>query len=306
MPGKFDQYKPQIEKFNSTYGVNFSFEAYESESAKTNAFARLFGARPNSNPENIAYQGLFVNLYREAIENHIDGKSDKTIDPVAFLEDYETLINEYRLYAAANGKKAPGRNGGWESPGVVVEAMSNSISNIKSDKAEYVKDKYLARKLRLRDMRADIDRMKKNPPVSAEDLSRAMVYMRALNRTVNNRTSGWRALHWIRNRAEKRDLQALQDFVTSYNKTDIYAKAGALADEDLVSEAREKLDAMKPQAKQVANEMTKEETKETVQTNIAEETKETVKETVKATETEVVKESAQTTVNEPVQKPISH
>ena len=181
--------------------------------------------------------------------------------------------------------------------------MSNSISNIKSDKAEYVKDKYLARKLRLRDMRADIDRMKKNPPVSAEDLSRAMVYMRALNRTVNNRTSGWRALHWIRNRAEKRDLQALQDFVTSYNKTDIYAKAGALADEDLVSEAREKLDAMKPQAKQVANEMTKEETKETVQTNIAEETKETVKETVKATETEVGKESAQTTVNEPVQKP---
>lgn len=303
MAGKFDQYKPQIEKFNSTYGVNFSFEAYESESAKTNAFARLFGARPNSNPENIAYQGLFVNLYREAIENHIDGKSDKTIDPVAFLEDYETLINEYRLYAAANGKKAPGRNGGWESPGVVAEAMSNSISNIKSDKAEYVKDKYLARKLRLRDMRADIDRMKKNPPVSAEDLSRAMVYMRALNRTVNNRTSGWRALHWIRNRAEKRDLQALQDFVTSYNKTDIYAKAGALADEDLVSEAREKLDAMKPQAKQVANEMTKEETKETVQTNIAEETKETVKETVKETETEVVKESAQTTVNEPVQKP---
>ena len=39
MAGKFDQYKPQIEKFNSTYGVDFSFEAYESESAKTNAFA---------------------------------------------------------------------------------------------------------------------------------------------------------------------------------------------------------------------------------------------------------------------------
>ena len=64
-------------------------------------------------------------------------------------------------------------------------------------------------------MRADIDEIKKANPPTAEALSRAIAYYKALEETRAVRTGRWKAnpLNWIRNRAEKRDLKAFKTYI---------------------------------------------------------------------------------------------
>ena len=243
MAGVFDKYRDKVEKFNKDHGVNFSFEKYETAALRMNNLQSFFVVDTKVKPENNVYRGALLNLYREAIENQIHKKSDKAVDPVALFDDFDKLMDSYREYCKKNKRKAPDKKGGWKNNAELAEAMQNKIRDIKADKANYVKDEYLAGRFPLRNMRADVEKMRKNSNLSAEELSRAIVYLRALDRIVNERTTWWKITHWIRNRAEKRDLQAVENFVLSQRQCGFYAEAGAIADENVVGEAMEKLDA---------------------------------------------------------------
>ena len=261
MAGAFDKYRNKVEQFNKDHGVNFSFEKYETAALRMSNLQSFFAVDTKTGPENNAYRGVFLNLYKEAIENQIHKKTDKSVDPVALYNDFDKLVDGYREYCKKNNRKAPDKFGGWKNNTEIAEAMQNKIRDIKSDKADYVVDEYLAGRFPLRNMRADVDKMKNNDNLTPEELSRAMVYMRALQKVVNERTTWWRITHWFRSRAEVRDLQAMEKFVISQRKCDFYAEAGAIADENVIGEAKEKLDAMKTSQKVEANEAVKESVK---------------------------------------------
>ena len=252
MAGKFDKYQDALNQFNTRYGVNFNFEKYETAALRMSNLQSFFAVDGRITPENNTYRGAFLNLYRETVENQINKKSDVVVDPAALLTDFDKLMDCYREYSKKNNRKAPSKNGGWKNSAEVAEAMQNRIQDINSDKASFIKDEYLAGRFPLRTMRADLERMRKSDQLSAEALSRAIVYLRALDKVVNERTTWWRVTHWIRNRAEKRDLQAVENFVMSQRKCGFYAQAGEMADENVVGEATEKLDAMKA-ARRVAS-----------------------------------------------------
>ena len=254
MAGTFDKYRGLVEQFNKNHGVNFSFEKYETATLRMNNLQSFFAVDGKTAPENNAYRGEFLNLYKEAIENQIHKKSDKKVDPEALLKDFDKLIDNYREYCKKNNRQAPAKNGGWKTGAEAAEAMQNKIRDIKPNKADYVVDEYLAGRFPLRNMRADVNKMRNNSNLSAEELSRAIVYLRALDRIVQGRTTWWKITHWFRNRAEKRDLQLVQDFVMSKRACGFYEEAGAMADENVVGEATEKLDALKTSQKIVSNE----------------------------------------------------
>lgn len=238
MAGAFGKYQAEVEKFKNDYGVNFTFERYEKE---------VKGRKSDPRPENAAYKGVFLSLYREAIDNRITKRSDKMLDPLTFFHDFEMLMNNYRDHCKGTGRNAPDPNGGWKDFNEVADAMQDEISDIKPVKAEYVQDLYRERKLRLRDMRKDLNEMKNSKPLSAEALSRVFAYRRALQRVVDDRReSFWdRARNWIQFRAEKRELKAMNAFIDQNRNSDIYKQAGAFDDEDIVTEAKESLTSAK-------------------------------------------------------------
>ena len=273
MAGTFDKYRDLVEQFNKDHGVNFSFEKYETATLRMNNLQSFFAVDGKTAPENNAYRGEFLNLYKEAIENQIHKKSDKKVDPEALLKDFDKLIDNYREYCKKNNRQAPAKNGGWKTGAEVAEAMQNKIRDIKPNKADYVVDEYLAGRFPLRNMRADVNKMRNNSNLSAEELSRAIVYLRALDRIVQGRTTWWKITHWFRNRAEKRDLQLVQDFVMSKRACGFYEEAGAMADENVVGEATEKLGALKALQKIASNEAVK----KTAKAALGEVAEETVK-----------------------------
>ena len=263
--------------------------------------ARAFGESRISTPADTVYRGEFVRLYRETIINKINNKSNKTIDPVAFYKDYEDLIDNYRVYCEGKNKPYPSENGAWKDYSTVVKAMKDSIDNIDPDKATYFKGQYLSRKIRLRDIRAEVAAMDK--PISAENLAKAMVYMRALDKALNDRERGSGIRLWFRRRAEKRDLEALTKFVQSHrDQKELYEQAGRIADEDVVTPAMEDLDVMKSvqnvSTKETAKEVAKETTNE-VTNATSSETKETAKTVTNAQADEKVNEAVNTTVQQP-------
>ena len=262
MAGTFDKYREQVEKFNRDHGVNFSFEKYETAALRMSNLQSFFAVDTQTGPENNAYRGVFLNLYKEAIENQIQKKSDKVVDPEALLRDFDKLVNSYREYCGKNNRKAPDKCGGWKTNAEAAEAMQNKIRDIKPRKSDYIVDEYLAGRFPLRNMRADIDKMRNSDNLTAAELSRAIVYLRALDKIVQERTTWWKITHWFRNRAEKRDLNLVQDFVMSKRACGFYKEAGEIADENVVGEATEKLDSMKTAQMVASNESVKEIAKE--------------------------------------------
>jgi hypothetical protein len=93
-------------------------------------------------------------------------------------------------------------------------------------------------------MRADLESMEKNEKTATvEELSRAIVYQRALEKTIKERSFFWKATHWFQGPAEKRDLELINKFIAKYEKEDFYTKANEFADEKAVGEVKSKLEA---------------------------------------------------------------
>ena len=291
MPGAFEQYKDQVAKFNSDYGVDFSYEAYEIDSLKMQAISVFLGAAQRTNPENTVYRGMLLRLYRNAVVNKIENSTDNEIDPIAFLEDFDNLMLNYREHCVKNNKEAPDKRGGWLNNAEIADAMQQRIADIKGDRVEYYKDKYMLGKIRLRDMRADVARIQSNPPASAKDIARAMIYMRALQKITEERSRWWGIIHPFRSRAEVRDYNTIQDFVISQRQNANYAEAGAIADRDYVSSAREGLTAMKAVKIEKVKDTVEVKEKEITEEKVNETTEEKVNETteVKKGETTEVK-----------------
>ena len=245
MAGEFKNFDGAVAKFNKDHGVSFSFEYYETELKKTLHMREFFTGGSKLSAEDYIYRTVVAKLYREAVVSAI-AKKVKSVDHSAFFKDFEKLMDNYREYCAKKGSNPPSKNGGWHSGVDIVNAMQKKIADIPSDKSDFIKNNYIKRSLRLRDMRADIDGMGKNGnSVTAEELSRVIVYAKALENTIKERSGWWRAIHWFQGPAEKRDLEAFNKFIDQYRNSDIYKKAEEFANENVVGKANKDLEQAK-------------------------------------------------------------
>ena len=188
MKEQFKDYEYIVNKFNGNHGLDFSFDRYETERKKAGHMRSFFNAKSQISLENYVYRKMLEDLFKEAVENFIM-KKGKPVDHSAFFKDYELMMSDYRYYCKLNKIDPPDKNGGWKSGSQIVEAMQNKISKIPESKNELVKDKYLSRSLRLRDMRADLASMVKDgKEATAEELSRAILYKRTLEEAISGRS----------------------------------------------------------------------------------------------------------------------
>ena len=250
MAGTFDKYQEALNGFNTKYGVDFSFEKYETQVLKYKNLQSAFVSRSKSKPEDLVYRGMFTSLFRECVDNMVERKIGM-IDYVDLLGDFDALMDNYREFCKENGKEAPNKKGGWKSDVQVIEAIQEKIKDVKTDIGEYTKEKYLSGKLRLRDMRATLDTMKSGNTVSVDQIATVITYQKALRSTVDNRSFFWKVFHPIRNSAEQRDLKAVEVFLDgnrSKNPLE-YSKAMLLAAEKTVYNINANLERAKENLK---------------------------------------------------------
>ena len=247
MAGNYSQFDEQVAAFNREYGVNFSFESFERETMRIIGLRALRSSGSKLGAADTAYRDTLFALLRDAVNVRMYKSDEKPLDPMALYEDFEKLMDNYRGACDSELVDPPEASGTWQSTGEVAEAMAEKLSDLKVDKAATIINRYRTRSLRLRDMRADIDKMRENHPVSLEDLTKAVIYLRALNKVVNenaDRSGWWKFKNWVQLRAEKRDLEALTAFVMSargeISKED-YEKIGQIADQDIATGIKEKL-----------------------------------------------------------------
>jgi hypothetical protein len=249
MAGKFENFNSFVEEFNKNHGVNFSFERYETKLKQTDHMRAFFTGKGEISAEDFAYRSVARELFREAVESLI-AKKVSSVEHTAFLNDFDKLMDNYRDYCEKTGVQKPGKNGGWGNNVDMINDLTGKINDIPDDKSDFIKNSYIKRTIRLRDMRADIEGMGKENPITAEELSRAIVYAKALEKTVKERSGWWRAFHRIQGPAEKRDLKALNEFIGKHRDSDIYEKAVAFADEKAVGVVKSKIEAAKEEIKE--------------------------------------------------------
>ena len=238
-----EKYQESVDSFNDTFGLNFSFEEFESSHIKLVKFFKNNGQR--SLVDNL-YRGTLLNLYRETVENNMEGFS-KAAKPDELFTAFDALMEKYREYCKGKKMKAPSKNGGWTEKSEAFESMQSKISDIPQSKSDYIKNLYLDGKYPLRRMRADLEAIQSSQRITANDLSRLIVYVNALENTISNRSRGWRAnpLNWVRKRAEKRDLQTINQFLQGINSNQnaraALDRARRIASENVISKANEKI-----------------------------------------------------------------
>ena len=231
MAESLEKYREAVNKFNTDFGLNFSFEEFESSHIKLVKFFKNNGQI--SLVDNL-YRGTLLSLYRETVENNMKGLS-KAAKPEELFSAFEALMENYREYCKGKKMKAPSKNGGWDKKSEAFESMREKISDIPQSKSDYIKNLYLDGKYPLRRMRADLEAIQGKPSITATEASRLLVYVSALEDTISNRSRGWRAnpFNWVRKRAEKRDLATLRGFIDTLKRNRQSGKLFNLAEKTM-------------------------------------------------------------------------
>ena len=250
MAGKFENFNTLVEEFNKKHGVDFSFERYETKLKQTAHMREFFTGKGEISAEDFSYRTVAKDLFRESVESMI-AKKVNSVDHTVFLNDFDKLMDNYREYCEKTGAQKPGKNGGWGNNVNMIDELAGKIKDIPADKSEFIKNSYINRTIRLRDMRADLESMVKNEKTATvEELSRAIVYQRALEKTIKERSFIWKATHWIQGPAEKRNLEIINKFLGPYSSSIYQAPAEKLADEDVIGPIKSKLEAAKEEIKE--------------------------------------------------------
>ena len=225
MAGNFEEYNDFVGAFNKKYGTNFSFEEYDEEQRRFDNFSENFLKGPINgvSNEDSVYRKEFLKIYKQYAESLIFEYSDTffgTPDYTYFINDFEDLMDVYRSYCSDEKRKAPSKFGGWKNGNEIIEAMEGKVNEFTegfSNKNEYVRNEYLAGRMPLRKMRADLDKISKSEYYTDKELGRIINYYNALEKIVQGHTV-WSYINLFRlgrTLAERREFNALSTFVES-------------------------------------------------------------------------------------------
>ena len=211
--GKFDKYQYLVTAFNNKYGLDFSYEEYETTVLKNQNLASVFAMEKKSiNMENRVYISKFGAMYKKAFTNFLDKKIEN-FSTEQMLKDYRTLMKGYRS-ARKEANNPLEQN--WVASSYLIESAKENIKTIPGNKPDYVEERYLKGELRIRDMRAEVKRlMSMEGEKTPEILAVVLGYSEALKCVNVDRPLWWRWIHPFRNAAEQRESENFANVVKS-------------------------------------------------------------------------------------------
>lgn len=241
MPADFSKYDDLVSSFNEAYGLDFSFQQFETTLYKNKNLASLFGASQNRDAaltvEGQTYINQFSSLYKTAVSNVFEKKVE-SFNIEEMMNLYVELMDGFKAAYKEQGQELPK----WPKNSVLLEGTEKSMQNFPKDSISYITDKYLKGEVRLRDMRAFTEELQKESSPVLNDVVQVLQCANAIQQVNDQRSFWWRVFHPIQNRAEQRDAKMMQEYVDKTLSEDDYR---ALKDDETLSNMANDLKMLK-------------------------------------------------------------
>ena len=256
MPIDFETIETAQVSFNTKYGVNFSIEEFD---ASISGFAELGGGIDADE----MYKITFASLYQKAFANFIDQKLGKTFEFGEMIRDFDkSIMNPYRAECKKENKSAPKLYGGWTVK-EYLESVDHSLDRVPNGKLDFAARRYREGDLRIRDMRAYAEALKKEDSPSADRLATLYCYTHALSVINQERSFFWKATHLFKYFAEKREAKNFKAYLAEVTGGELVERTGnekfdeilARVKDSLIEQSRKVVKAAVSQA--VANDLEK-------------------------------------------------
>lgn len=229
----FEKIETAQDAFNAKYGVNFNIEEFD---ASISGFAELGGG---VNADEM-YKITFVSLYQKAFANFIDQKLGKTFEFGEMIRDFDkNIMDPYRAECKKENKSAPTLYGGWTVK-EYMESVDHSLNSVPNDKCDYATRRYREGDLRIRDMRAYDEELKKGVP-SADKLATLYCYAQALSRVNEERSFFWKVTHPFKFLAEKREAKNFKAYISEVTGGELTENTGNEKFDDILAHAKDPL-----------------------------------------------------------------
>lgn len=203
MPNNLEKIEKAQSEFNKKYAVDFDIEAFEESMNFYDDMGTDLGL-------NNLYKQAFIPLYKKAFTNFIDGKIGKTFDVGVMINDFENIMEPFRDERSSKNKKSPAFCGGWTVK-EYLNSMLKATEDVPDNKLDYAAKRYSKGELRIRDMRAYAEDLKKDP--TAEKLATLHCYAESLMRANKERPLFWRAIFLFRHLAEQREAENFKKYI---------------------------------------------------------------------------------------------
>lgn len=210
--GKFGDFQHLVDNFNEKYGLNFSYEHFETVVLKNKTLQdNFFMMKSNDSMEHRAYVGMFSVMYIKALTNYADRKID-FFNSKEIMDDYQNMMEGYKTVINQNGTSIKD----WPKSIQLAERVQNDLANIPDGKQDYIAQRYKEGKFPIREMRAYVQQLKANEKYAKdpEKLSVVLGYSKALEEVNSQRSRWWRIIHPFRNAAEQREAKNFKKVVT--------------------------------------------------------------------------------------------
>ena len=199
----FSKYEHLVTKFNSDYGVNFSYREFETSIRRLRYLSENFvGQRSPRGMETRKYVGDFEKIYKQALVNLADRRcAFKTEDMV---NDFRAMMDGYRSAMNESGQEVEE----WAPKSELVGIANNLAQSLPDRQVTFAQDRYLQGKLPIREMRAHANHLLNIGERSTEAVSAIINYANALKNVNGSRSFWWRVFHPFRNNAEQREAES--------------------------------------------------------------------------------------------------
>ena len=220
MASEFESIKGLATNFNQKYGVNFSYEEFESDVRRFKNLQVNFANMEGSIFDR-TYTGNFSKLFRAAFINFID-KNIPAFDTEQFYQDYLNMMNGYKRVKdnKADKDRSSERVPQWPDKATIFKHVQQDLSDPKKEipnsKVDYIIKRYNEGKLPLRKMRAHAAELIKNGADDRETLSVIMAYSIAISQVNQARPKWQKRLFFVRSNAEIRDSAAIKQMLRQH------------------------------------------------------------------------------------------
>jgi hypothetical protein len=244
MPADFSNYDDLVSSFNEDYGLDFSFQQFETTLYKNKNLASLFGASQSRDAalpvEGQTYINQFSSLYKTAVSNIFEKKLE-SLNIEEMMNRYVALMDGFKAAYKEQGQELPK----WPKNSVLLESTEKSMQDFPKDSISYIADKYLKGEVHLRDMRELTEQLQKESSPVLNDVVQVLQCAKAIQQVNDQRSFWWRVFHPIQNRAEQRNAKMMQDYVDNTLRDEDYATMDDIANGKIFSKMDEDLKMLK-------------------------------------------------------------
>ena len=192
-------------RFCLKYSCDFDFEVFESRVEEFTFLRPLVGWSD-------AYKETFECLYKNTLKKVVLGFADTNIDAEAMLDDFEyTLIRPYVEKSKKEIKHKPYAGMDKISRIAYLESITKEVP---SNLIELYTEKYKKGELTIKEIKASSNSDK----IEGKSYVDIAAYLKALENVNNERSFIWRAIHPLKNSAEKRIPELMKKSFVSDGK----------------------------------------------------------------------------------------